>query len=137
MVPGNHDRANPRVAALFNRVLHLGPDGVNHPAHADPGQVLLQFLRRVGGGPFIVDPLGGAQHPQRLVGHRFVLFQDAFTLFACQGDSLAFFPNPGTAAQHLVRRAFGELDKSVPGARPVQRGHHLAQGIKRRLIHPR
>ena len=81
VVPGDHHGTDPGVLALYDRFLYLGTDRVDHAAHTDPCQVLLEHIRRVRSGPFVIDALGGGEHTQRLIRHGLVLLQDLLPLF--------------------------------------------------------
>ena len=135
MVTGDHHRADARLAALVDGVLHLRAHRVDHTRQTYEAQILLQGLGAYILGQLIAPAaLGGGQDPEGPVGHGLILQQNGPTLFLGHGAHFAVLYIAGAKAQHLIRGALGILDKAAVDL--VDGGHHLSGGVKGGLGHP-
>ena len=132
MVAGNHDRANSGFPALLNCRLDLGTNGVDHAGQAQITELLLQVFRLIAIRRRLPASLCAAKDSQSLIRHGLIGSQNFLTLFLGHGQDFLPVPPAFAAAEHLVRRALGELnDGSL--RHPVYRRHHLSSGVKGRF----
>ena len=131
VVAGNHDRADARAVAFFDRCPHLGAHGVDHADQTDKAELVFQRLWLGRGGHTVVGAQGGCQHAQRAVCHRLVCRENLGAHIFGHGQLVSVLDVARAAAQHLIRRALGVLYD--PAARLMQGGHHLAHAVKRRF----
>ncbi len=114
IVAGDHDRAQPSRARLEQRRFDFGARRVNHAHQPSEDQPLLgifagQFIRYV-----LVDAVGKAHHPQRIIGHAVIGRADAPTRLIVQRAHLVIQRLVvGAQFQHQVGRAL-DGDGVVP-----------------------
>ncbi|CCX41854.1 unknown [Clostridium sp. CAG:1024] len=135
MVARDHNGANARLAALVDRRLDLGTNGVDHAAQTDEHELLFKRFGRGIRGHDLIAAACGAKHTQRLACHGAVCFFDLGFRFRRHRQDGTVFIIGRAARQHDVRRTFGVLHDPFVGF--VQRGHHLAHTVERRFAHAR
>ena len=105
IVAGNHDGAQPSAARLEQRRFDFGARRVNHAHQPSKDKPLLgifpgQFIRYV-----LVNAVGKAHHPQRIVGHAVIGGPDAPTHLIVQRTHLVIQRLVvGAQFQHQVGR---------------------------------
>ena len=134
VVAGDHDGADPRLAALLNGGLDLRTYRVDHAGQSQEAQVMLQIAGFKGNRTCIIGPLGRSQHTQGTVGHGLVGRQNLSTLLLRHRTDNTAVPIAGAALQHHVGSALGELDAAAGSL--VDGGHHLPAGVKGCLPDP-
>ena len=134
VVAGDHDGADPRLAALLNGGLDLRTYRIDHAGQSQEAQVMLQIIGFKGGRTCIIGPLGRCQHTQGAVGHGLVGRQNLSTLLLRHRTDNTAVPIAGAALQHHVGSALGELDAAAGSL--VNGGHHLPAGVKGCLPDP-
>ena len=128
MVTRNHYGADTCASALYDSVLYLGANGVDHAAKTDEAKVVFKAFCLVVGRLCVIESGCTRKNAQRLVCHSLVCAENRCLVFVRHGDGNAVLKIVRTLINYYIGSALGVLNEGA--CRAVDRGHHLSTGVK-------
>ena len=130
LVPGDHHRADTRVAAGRDGGPGLVAQRVLHAHEPDEGQVALEVTFSVGTRQLLV---GQGQHPQARAGQLLVPVQEALAVSSRQGRDPGRGELVAARGEERSRRAL-HVGHGLPFRRVVHRDHALLDAVEGQLL---
>ena len=131
VISRDHDRADARRAAFFDRGLDFRANGVDHTRKPEESKRLFKGGRGKVTRKCVIGAARYGKDAQRLIRHGLVCREKFCAHSIGHGMFYAILPIGSAALQNLIRCALGVLGDTM--LRSVQRAHHLAHAVKGRF----